>query len=167
MIHVSKVVLVLLLASSCRISKVGKDSSGSNEGASSSDAADAKAPVVQPQKQSTPGVTINVTLDDSGKIIDKLALRLDYFPAPRPDGVSIPTCYNELASHLIVGRMACASNGNIAMDVSAGQVYQRCTISNPAKLIEPKSTLVLAGCRGAAVMQAAHYEPDVKMEVMK
>jgi hypothetical protein len=93
-------------------------------------------------------------------------MRLDYFPAPRPDGVSVPTCYDAIAAHLVIGRLYCASNGNIAMDVTVSQVHQRCYTSTPSRKIEASTPLMLPGCQGTATLQTLKFEPNVKLEVV-
>ncbi len=151
--------------SSCRISKVGTDTTGGASSAGSGNAVSSNAPVIQPQKQVEPGVVLTVNLDSSGKVKESLSLRLDYFPAPRPDGVSIPTCYKEIAGHLLVGRLVCAANGNMAIDVTASQVDQKCYTADPKLRVAASSSVVLAGCIGPATLTTVRYEPNVKLEV--
>jgi hypothetical protein len=159
------VVFCFLALSSCRISKVGTDTSGGGATVGGGNAVSSSSPVIQPQRQTEPGVQLTVNLDSSGKVKESLSLRLDYFPAPRPDGVSVPTCYDEIAGHLLVGRLVCGANGNIGMDVTAGQVNQKCYTANPKLRVAASSPIVLAGCVGPATLTTVKYEPDVKLEV--
>jgi hypothetical protein len=159
-------VLCVLLAG-CRLSNGGKEvpnkdsSNGAGNGVSSS------APVVQPQKQSGVGQTLNVTIDAAGKVNEVLVLRLDYFPQPQSGGVSVPSCYDKITGQLVVARLVCGSNGNLSMDVTASQVNQQCYTSSPAKVIAANSSIVLAGCVGAAVLQLVPYSPDIKLEIKR
>lgn len=159
--------LSLLCSTGCRISKLGKDYPESTNDSAAGDAIVTKSPIIQPQQQADSGASLNVTFDDAGKLKESLTLRLDYFPTPRPDGVSVPTCYTEIAGHLVVGRLICSANGNLAMDVVASQVNQQCYTSTPVRKIAAKSAIVLIGCVGSAVMQTTRYDPDLKLEVTK
>jgi hypothetical protein len=166
MVSVAVVAGVILL-NGCRMAKVGKDYPESNTIAGNSDATYSKAPIIQPQRQAQDGTVLSVTFDDAGKLVEQLVIRLDYFPAPRPDGVSVPTCYQEIAGHLALGRVTCQANGNLAMDVIASQVTQQCFTSTPVRKIAAKSQVVLNGCKGGAQLQTYRYEPDLKLEVVK
>lgn len=160
-------VAAALVVSGCRLANVGKDYPEEQQKVGQSDAAGSKPPVVQPQKQAAAGSVLNISFDANGELVEKLTLRLDYFPAPRPDGVSVPTCYDELAGHLVVGRILCSSNGNLALDITAQQVQQKCYTSNPARSVEAKAKVVVAGCVGAASLTTVRYEPDIKLEVTR
>jgi hypothetical protein len=155
------------LLDGCRMSNLGKDYPESTTVTGGADASTQKPPVIQPQRQAEVGNTLAVTVDDEGRLREELTLRLDYFPPPRPDGVSIPTCYQEIAGHLIVGRIFCEGNGNIAADVIASQVNQQCYTATPVRKLAAKSSVVLFGCKGAARIQTYRYEPDLKLEVLK
>ena len=151
----------------CNISQKGEQVTDNKSGATKGgDASASTGPVIQPQKQSEPGQILKVTVDDEGKLLDVLVLRLDYFPAPRVDGVSVPSCYDKIAAHLVVGRLSCGENGNITVDVVADQVIQQCNTASPpivlpARLPPP----VLAGCKGPASLLVTRYSPDIKLEI--
>jgi hypothetical protein len=165
---VSIAVLVeIALFSGCRMAKLGKDYPDSHTVTGGSDASTSKAPIIQPQRQTQLGSVLSVKLDDSGKLLDQLIIRLDYFPAPRPDGVSVPTCYDEIAGHLVLGRIICQANGNIAAEIIANQVVQQCYTSTPVRKIAAKSPILLSGCKAAAEIQTYRYEPELKLEVVK
>ena len=164
-LRLSGLILCLATVASCRISKVGTDTSGGGAAAGGGNAVSSSPPVLQPQRQVEPGVQFTVNLDSAGKVKESLSLRLDYFPAPRPDGVSIPTCYEQIGGHLLVGRLVCVANGNFAMDVTASQVDQKCYTTNPKLRVAASSTVVLVGCVGTATLTTVRYEPDVKLEV--
>jgi hypothetical protein len=155
----------LFLSASCRIAKVGKDYPDNEIQSGGGDATRSSAPAVQPQQQTTSGQVFSVSLDSGGVVREVLTLRLDYFPAPRADGVSVPTCYNEIAGHLVIARIYCGGNGNLSADVTASQVSQQCFTVTPTRKIDPKSPLQLAGCSGAATLKTYKFEPDIKLEV--
>jgi hypothetical protein len=159
------VTLLFTLASSCRIAKVGKESPEQGAQSSGAEATRSSSPVVQPQQQATATQSFDVNLTETGEVKETLTLRLDYFPAPRADGVSVPTCYNEISGHLVVGRLYCASNGNISADLTASQVTQQCFTVAPTRKIDPKTPAKLAGCVGAATLKTYKFEPDIKLEV--
>jgi hypothetical protein len=161
------VMSVVMAVSACRISKIGRDASTDQDvRAGGGEALNQSGPVVQPQRQSAEGPSIPLTLDASGKVQEILTMRLDYFPAPRPDGVSVPTCYDAIVSHLVIGRLYCASNGNISSDVTVSQVNQRCYTATPGRKIQATQALTLPGCQGAAILKALKFEPNVKLEVV-
>jgi hypothetical protein len=158
---------VALSLSGCRISKLGRDIPSDHDVQSGGgEAVNQSAPILQPQRQSVDGPSLSLTLDASGKVLETLTMRLDYFPAPRPDGVSVPTCYDAMATHLVIGRLYCASNGNISMDVTVSQVHQRCYTATPGRKIEASTPLTLPGCQGAATLKTMKFEPNVKLEVV-
>lgn len=157
----------LVLFSGCRMAKLGKDYPESNTVAGNSDASASKAPIIQPQRQTQTGSVLSANFDDAGKLVEQLVIRLDYFPAPRPDGVSVPTCYDEIAGHLALGRITCQANGNLASDIIANQVTQQCYTSTPVRKVTPKFPIILTGCKGPAQIQTYRYEPDLKLEVFK
>ena len=155
----------VVFLSTCRIARIGREDPEKTHGSGGGEAVNNNAPVVQPQRQTAEGQSWNLTLNASGKVLETLTLRLDYFPAPRPDGVSVPTCYDEIAQHLVVGRLYCGSNGNNSMDVIVAQVNQRCYTATEGRKIEAKSALNLSGCQGAATLKTIKFEPDLKLEV--
>ena len=159
------ILLCALVFNSCRISKVGTDTDGNGQSAVGGGGVTSNPPIIQPQRQVEPGPLLNVNLEDSGKVKESLSLRLDYFPAPRADGISVPTCYEEIAAHLVVARLVCTANSNLAMDVTASQVDQKCYTANPKLRVAAKSSIILAGCQGAATLRTVRYEPDVRLEV--
>jgi hypothetical protein len=152
---------------SCKMANVGKDYPETNQSPGASDQAKPKPPVLQPERQAHMGPILSVTLDDTGKVAEKLVLRLDYFPAPRPDGVSIPSCYQQITADLVVGRLSCGASADIAIDVKAGQVTQQCYTSVPVRIIPAASALVLQGCEGSALLQSFQFKPDLKLELIK
>jgi hypothetical protein len=159
------ITLALALSSSCRIAKVGKDYPDQEIQSGGGDATRSPAPAVQPQQQTTSGQVFTVNLDSAGVVRESLTLRLDYFPAPRADGVSVPTCYNEIAGHLVIARVYCGGNGNLSADVTASQVSQQCFTVTPTRKIDPKTPIQLSGCSGAATLKTYKFEPDIKLEV--
>jgi hypothetical protein len=121
--------------------------------------------VIQPQRQASQGAIISVNIDNDGRLMEKLNLRLDYFPPPRPDGVSIPTCYDEIRESAVIARLTCDAVPTIGMDLLASHAYQRCFTANPVKRIDPKAVPVLIGCQGKATLKVVPYSPDIKLEV--
>lgn len=158
---------LVLMASlqGCRIARLGKDYPDGQTPANAAEVSAEKTPLIQPQKQDDAGSVLNLTFDQSGKLTETLTLRLDYFPTPRPDGVSVPTCYKEISGHLVIGRLICSANGNLAMDVIASQVNQQCYLSDSRSKIEAKSAIILTGCVGPAILRATRFDPDLKIEV--
>ena len=156
----------IIFAYACRISRVGKDYPDS-EGDVVRGGGTTNVPIIQPQRQPEVGLTIHVTLDESGRVIEPLGIRLDYFPPPRPDGVSVPTCYKEITPDTIIGRLSCDAATNVAADLSAGQVTQQCYTASPVRKVEPKVPLVLSGCVGKATIRTIRYSPDLKLEIVK
>jgi hypothetical protein len=149
----------------CRLNR-SHDEAPDDEGASGSgDAKSSNAPVVQQQKQGVPSQILKLTLDDSGKLKETLVLRLDYFPAPNASGVSVPSCYEGLSAHLVIGRILCGSNGNIAVDVTVSQVIQQCFTAIPVKIVPAQTAITLVGCKGPVDLAVTKYSPDVKLEV--
>lgn len=161
------VVLTVSFFPSCRMANLGKDYPESTAVTGTGDASSPKPPVLQPQRQSQLGGVLPLTIDDEGKVKEQLVLRLDYFPAPRPDGVSVPTCYQEISAGLVVGRVKCDSDANLSADVTASQVNQQCYTSTPARKIAARSAITLVGCKGTAQFQIFRFEPDLKIEIVK
>ena len=160
------ILLCVLSAYSCRISRVGKDYPDSQSPYEGADAS-SHAPIIQPQRQAELGAVFKLSLDGSGKVLEKIGLRLDYFPAPRADGVSVPTCYEKISESLVVGRLSCVGNANLAMDITVSQVFQQCYTSSPMRKIAPTGAMALTGCIGAANLQAFRFSPDIKLEIIK
>ena len=127
----------------------------------------APAPIIQPQRQAELGEVFKLSVDGSGKVLEKIGLRLDYFPAPRADGVSVPTCYEKISESLVVGRLSCVGNPNLAMDITASQVLQQCYTSSPMRKITPTGVMTLTGCTGVANLQVFRFSPDIKLEIIK
>lgn len=162
--------LVVILGSfffayACRISRPGNDAPDAKGQYAGSGADASNAPVIQPQRQATQGAIFAVNIDNDGRLMEKLNLRLDYFPPPRPDGVSIPTCYNEIRASAVIARLSCDAVPGLSMDLLASHAYQRCYTANPVKRIDPKTVPVLAGCKGKATLTVVAYSPDIKLDV--
>ena len=152
-----------ILCMGCRISKVGKDQSDTQNGSDAG--AVVSKPIVQPQQQvGSFAQSLPVTLDDAGKVKEKLSLRLDYFAASKPGGVTVPSCYDGLASHLVIGRLICAANGDVAMDVQANQIDQVCHTDTASPTVAATAGLALAGCKGGATLQVYKFEPQIKID---
>jgi len=160
------ILLCVFSAYSCRISRVGKDYPDSQSPYDGADAS-SRSPIIQPQRQAELGEVLKLSLDGSGKVLEKLGLRLDYFPAPRADGVSVPTCYEKISESLVVGRLNCLANANLAVDITAGQVLQQCYTSSPMRKIAPTGGMALTGCTGVANFQVFRFSPDIKLEIIK
>lgn len=157
----SAVAIVFL---SCRISKVGKEQTSETTNGSDAGAVVSR-PIVQPQQQmGTFAQSLPVTLDDTGKIKEKLSLRLDYFAASKPGGVTVPSCYESLAGHLVIGRLVCAVNLDVAMDVQANQIDQVCHTDTAAPTVVATAGLAFAGCKGSATLQVYKFEPQIKVD---
>lgn len=156
-------ILVLVLAS-CRLARTGSDphesrttqpivgSSGGDQAANSTTATGG-----------TPGQVIHLRLDDGGNLLDRIALQLDYFPPPRPDGAAIPSCHPPLEGDVIIGRLSCAEKSDIAVDISASQVLQQCLISSPTKTVAATRALSLPGCKGTAALRVYERAPPLKI----
>ena len=149
----------------CRLHGSHDDKPDNETVSGSGEAEHSNAPVVQPQKQSESNQILKLSLDDAGKLNEVLVLRLDYFPAPNAAGVSVPSCYDNLSAHLVVGRLFCGANGGLAVDVTAAQVIQQCFTATPVKIIPAKSSISLVGCKGPVDLAVTKYSPDVKLEV--
>jgi len=159
--------VTIFLAYSCRISRMGKDYPDPEAVYTNVGTGNQNVPVIQPQRQADGGTNLLVTLDEGGKLKEVLGLRLDYFPPPRPDGVSLPTCYAEIDASTVLGRITCEANSSLGMDLLAGHVRQQCYTASPMRKLEPRSELVLQGCQGKAVIKTIRYSPDVKLEVIQ
>lgn len=156
-------ILVLVLAS-CRLARTGSDprESGTTQpiiGSSGGVQAAGSTSVTGGNQ----GQVIYLRLDDDGNLLDRIALRLDYFPPPRPDGAAIPSCHPTLEGDVLIGRLSCAEKSDIAVDISANQVLQQCLISSPAKTVAATRALSLAGCKGVAALRVYERAPPLKI----
>lgn len=111
------------------------------------------------------GVIFVVSFDADGELQERLGLRLDYFPPPRPDGVTIASCRSDINASTVIGRVICDSDTSLAVDVTAAHVRQQCYISSPAKVIEPNQGLKLLGCKGKATLKIIQRSPELKVEI--
>lgn len=162
------VLLALSIGAGCRISKLGTDQPSENSKQGDDQAATASKPIVQPQQQagSTYAQTVNVTVDDNGNIKEKLSLRLDYFAASKPGGVTVPSCYDAFAKHMVIGRLICAVNLQNGADVQAGQLDQIChTDTNNTPTVTAGPALTLPGCKGNATMNVYKFDPQIKVDL--
>lgn len=159
---------MMLLALSCRISKVGKDLPTESNKQGNEEGATATKPIVQPQQQQGAfSETQPVTLDDDGKFVEKISLRLDYFATPKPGGVTMPSCYDAIAGQLVIGKLVCGSATEVTMDVQANQLDQVCHTDNATPSVPAKSALIFAGCKGPATFQVYKFEPSIKVDIQK
>lgn len=162
----SCVIATIFCCGGCRISKTGKDqpTEGSKQGEDVSGAV--SRPVAQPQQQQGAySQTIAVTLDDDGKVKEKLSLRLDYFAPSKPGGVTVPSCYESMAAHLVVGRLVCAANVALASDIQVKQLDQVCHTGGNAAPLVATSIPILVGCKGGATFQVYKFEPQIKVDL--
>lgn len=158
------VILAVLVCFSCRISKVGKDQSSENTNGSDAGAVVSK-PIVQPQQQiGSFSQSLPVTLDDSGKVKEKLSMRLDYFASSKPGGVTVPSCYDSFATHLVIGRLVCTINLDVVMDVQVNQLDQVCHTNTATPTVTATSGLAFPGCKGSATLQVYKFEPQIKID---
>lgn len=159
------VITTMLLCGGCRISNMGKDqpSEASKQGEDANAAV--SRPVVQPQQQQgSYSQIIPVTLGDDGKVKEKLTLRLDYFAPSKPGGVTVPSCYESLSAHLVVGRLVCAVNPELTSDVQAKQLDQVCHTDKASPTLVAASAPILGGCKGGATLQVYKFEPQIKVD---
>ncbi|MEI6832622.1 MAG: hypothetical protein WCL28_01415 [bacterium] len=112
------------------------------------------------------GVILIVSFDDDGNLEERLGLRLDFFPPPRPDGVTIASCRTDINASTVLGRVTCDSEKSLAVDVTASHARQQCYTSSPAKVIEPNQVLKLAGCKGKATLKIIQRSPELKVEIL-
>lgn len=158
------VTLVACICFSCRISKVGKEQTSENNNGSDAGAVVSK-PIVQPQQQvGAFAQSVPVTLDEAGKVKEKLSVRLDYFAAAKPGGVTVPSCYDALAAHLVIGRLVCTVNLDVAMDVQVKQLDQVCHTDTAAPTVAATAGLALVGCKSGATLQVYKFEPQIKID---
>lgn len=152
---------------SCRIANVGKDVATDQTPVSGGDVS-AKPPIVQPQRsEAASGVSqaIPVHLGENGAVTQKILLRLDYFAAPKPGGITVPTCYESIAGQLVVGRIECGSKPELRSDVTADQMDQVCYTESTTPKVTAKSTAVVPGCSGPSTLQIYTFAPEMKVEL--
>lgn len=163
------IVTLIFLSGSCRLARKG----GGNQDSESVQPAVSTGPTGASSggQQSKPvgsggEAVIGLNLDADGRLLDRIGTRLDYFPAPRPDGVSIVICHDELLADTVMGRVTCDSDQGLVVDLTAGHTLQQCYTSSPKKTIEATRTLQLAGCRGRATFRGLQRIPDLKVEIL-
>jgi hypothetical protein len=112
------------------------------------------------------GVILPLNFDDDGRIREHLCLRLDYFPPPRPDAVSIASCRSDITESTVVGRIVCDSDQSLAVDLTADQIKQQCYTASPPVVREPTRAMQLPGCKGSATLKITERSPNLKIEIL-
>ena len=150
----------------CRISRAGGEHPY-NEGVYPESATISPAPLPSNQKSPVQSLDLSVQLDETGRVVDRLVLHLDYFPPPRPDGVSIPSCQSSLSDQKIIGKLSCNSSLTLVVDIIAAQVTQRCVAASPAVNIDAKQPILLPGCKGIGTIKSVLDNSRFKLAVLK
>lgn len=112
------------------------------------------------------GVILALSFNDEGMLQEKLGLRLDYFPPPRPDGASIVSCHSELAASTVIGRLTCDADQSLSVDLTAGHTKQQCYTASPGKITEARQALQLSGCKGKAKLKVILRASEPKIEIL-
>jgi hypothetical protein len=157
----------LIALTSCRLARSGGETPDvtdkrpiSNVGSPAASATSQLKPVSAP-------LTMSLSFDQNHKAIEGVWLLLDYFPPPRPDGVSIPSCYPALADDVILGRISCDASPSLVTDLTAAQASQQCLTSSPPKVFNAKLEVELTGCVGKATLKVHSRSPEIKVEIVK
>lgn len=152
----------------CRLARAGGDKpeAGGIQPASSVGGGSSLPGGQQSKPTGSGGVILVVSFDDDGELQERLGLRLDYFPPPRPDGVTIASCRGDINASTVIGRVTCDAEQSLGADVTAAHAKQQCYTSSPAKVIEPNQVLKLAGCKGKATIKITQRSPELKVEIL-
>ena len=157
--------MLLFLLLGCRLAKTGKDMPSDQTLAPSGDGA-AKPPMVQPQRQAARiSQSLDVTLTAEGLETGRSVLKLDYIAKPKPDGVSVPRCYEAITAKLILGKLTCAVDPSKSVEVFASQFDQVCFIENAAPKNLRLKPLELPGCTPLAKLEVYEHSPPIVVEV--
>lgn len=167
---VSLSLLACIIVSGCRIAKVGKDYPSDETNGTGAADAKGKAPAIQPQRQ--PNVTgavqaIPVTLDQTGTLVGRVQLRLDYFAPPKPGGVTVPSCYEGISGHLVIAKVECGSDVTLKTDVRADQMDQVCFTESTTPRVQAKKPIQVVHCSGPSTLQVFSFSPEMKVEVKR
>lgn len=168
--HVKRLMMIIMSigAASCRLANVGTSDGPADTNTQQSEALKTQAPVVQPQRQ--PGSVsqaMPVNFDAQHKLADRLNVRLDYFANSKSGGISIPSCYDEIAGHLVVGRVVCGADEGKSVDVKANQLNQICYTQSVTPKHVAKESVSLPGCVGPSTLQVYKFSPEIKVEALK
>jgi hypothetical protein len=160
--------LVGLSLFSCRMARVGKDLPN-DAPAPASSRSESKPPMIQPQRVSLPGYaqSIDMSFNDKHELIGPMAIRLDYMPPARPDGLSQPSCYQAIASQLVIGVIECAGSPTLTLEVTAGHLDQVCYTQSKTPRVASIEKIKLPPCVGAALFKTYHYQPNLRVDVIE
>lgn len=164
--YVFLLTLVLISLSACRISKPGGEPTA-QEGVNPAGSTVVSPPLSNVQRPPVVNSNQTVHFDEAGRVVEQLVLRLDYFPTPRPDGVSIPTCQREFDDSKVIGRLTCDVSSTMQLDITASQVNQRCVTASPSINFEAKRPIVLPGCKGTGSVKSVLDNQYLKLDVIK
>ena len=155
------------LVGGCRLARAGGDTpEAGGIQPSTSSRGNSSIPGGEQSKPVGGGVTMALYFDNDGRIQEHLCLRLDYFPPPRPDGVSIPSCRSDITESTVVGRIVCDSDQSLAVDLTADQIKQQCYTASPPVVREPTRAMQLPGCKGGATLKITERSPSLKIELL-
>lgn len=155
------------LMSGCRLARAGGDNpEAGGIQPSTSSRGNSSPPGGQQSKPIGGGVILSLNFDEDGRLRERLGLRLDYFPPPRPDGVSIASCRSDITESTVVGRITCDSDQSLAVDLTASQIKQQCYTASPSVVIEPTKVTQLPGCKGRATLKVIEHSPSLKIELL-
>lgn len=163
--YVFLLTLGLISLTACRISKPGGDPTA-QEGVNPAGSTVVSPPLSSVQRPPVTNSSQTVHFDETGRIVEHIVLRLDYFPTPRPDGVSIPTCQRAFDDNKVIGKLTCAASATMQLDITADQVSQRCVTASPAINFGAKRPILLPGCKGTGSVKSVLDSHHLKLEVM-
>lgn len=149
----------------CRLARAGGDNPEA-DGIQPASSVGGNSGGQQSKPMGSGGAMLVVSFDDDGELQERIGLRLDYFPPPRPDGVTIASCRGDINSSTVIGTVICDSDKSLTVDVTAAHARQQCFTSSPTKVVEPNQILRLAGCKGKATLKITQRSPELKVEIL-